>query len=146
MCMSGFNLQSHEQSVESGVKALRGAIWAISKQHLPQPCRKKKLSAEELSSFWTHNCPPLSLQPHYSTIWLQGGKQRKRMKIPSTMAEADAVLFVYLSTSSLTVPSLLSVALTLSKTGKVQLYKNTVCVHSRWNCMSHPFGFHNVKA
>lgn len=47
------------------------------------------------------------------------------------MAEVDAVLFVYLSTSSLTVPSLLSAALTLSKTGKVQLYKNTVCVHSR---------------
>lgn len=115
---------------------------SISHSHV----EKKKLSAEELSSFWTHNCPPLSLQPHYSTIWLQGGKQRKRMKIPSTMAEVDAVLFVYLSTSSLTVPSLLSAALTLSKTGKVQLYKNTVCVHSRWNCMSHPFGFHNVKA
>lgn len=70
-----------EQSVESRVKALWGAIWTISKQHLPQPHQvKKKLSAEELSSFWTHNCPPLPLQPHYSTIWLQGGKQRKRMK------------------------------------------------------------------
>lgn len=40
-------------------------------------------------------------------------------------------------------PSFLRVALTLRK---VQLYKNTVCVHSRWNCMSHPFGLHKRKS
>lgn len=51
--------------------------------------------------------------------------------MPSTMDEVDAGLFESTSTLGPTIPSLLNVGLTLSKLGKVQLYKNTVCVHSR---------------
>lgn len=148
-----FSICNHtEQSAESGAEAPWGAIWAISKQHLPQTRierrKKKQLSTEELSSFWTHNCPPLPLQSHYSTIWLQGGKQKKRMKNSIRHRRGgrrSARISVDVKLDPPPPTQLLSVGVTLSKLGKAEVYENTVCVHSRWNCMSHPFGFHNVK-
>lgn len=95
------------------------------------------LSAEELSSFWTHNCPLLSLHPHYRTIWLQGGKQRKMM---------DAGLFVSLPTSGLTLPFPAESGFDFKWAGeKYNSIKHSLCsfqvklqVTSVW--------FHNVKA
>lgn len=137
-----------EQSVESCVKALWGAIWAISKQHLPQPRKDKKKSFPQRS--WAHFEHIIVLLFPYSLITVQSDyrveNKGRGWKIPATIDEVQAGLFVSLSTLGSTLPFLLNVGVTLSKLGKVELYKNTVCVDSRWNCMSHPFGFHNVKA
>ncbi len=57
-----------EQSGESGVKALWGAIWAISKQHLPQP-RTEEKSFPQRS--WAHFEHIIVLLFPYSLITVQ---------------------------------------------------------------------------
>lgn len=106
----------------------------------------KAFSAEELSSFWTHNCTPLPLQPHYSTIWLEGGQQRRRMK--NTIHRGwvrcrSARIFVQrsrdLSLRRLSGMWLYAMLGKKKEKKKAQLYENRVGVDSRWNCVSHPF-------
>lgn len=92
-----------EQSVESGVKALWGAIWAISKQHLPQPHkgkkRKKKSFPQRSGAHFEHI---IVLLFPYSLITVQSDyrveNKGRGWKIPSTIDEVNAGLFVSLST------------------------------------------------
>lgn len=81
------------------------------------------------------------LQPHYRTIWLQGGNKGRRRNISSSVDEVDAG-----PRAGLLPLSCLTRVWLQGCSGKVQLYKNTVCVHSRWNCMSHTFGHRGGEA
>lgn len=131
-----------EQSAESCVKTLWGAIWAISKQHLPQPCKGGGCFPQRSWAHFEHIIVLFfPLQPHYRTIWLQGGNKGRRWKISSSVDEVDAG-----PRAGLLPLSCLTRVWLQGCSGKVQLYKNTVCVHSRWNCMSHTFGHRGGEA